>query len=108
MKPYPDSQYEKILESISRARIQLEATAVQHQCKVRLFVFVLNWFNQSIYLRQDDYQYIVNRLETDGNQQSLTGIDGVLFVTKMGQTFLFPNENGKCIDIAQATVPLAP
>jgi hypothetical protein len=59
---------------------------------------VLNWFDQSIYLGQKQYQQIVNRLERDGNQESLKGVDGILFITKMGQRFLFLNERAKVID----------
>jgi hypothetical protein len=93
-----DQLYEKILESISKARTQLEATAALEHCSVKIFACVINWFDQSIYLTQDDYQRIVNKLENNQEQQSLIGIDGVLFVTKMGQWFLFLTEHGKCID----------
>ena len=93
-----DQLYEKILENISKARKQLEATALEWQCSVKIFACVLNWFEQSIYLTQTDYQLIVNRLERDQEQESLNGIDGVLFVTKQGQRFLFLNEHGKIID----------
>ncbi len=93
-----DQLYEKILENISKARTQLDATARELQCRVKIFVCVVNWFEQSIYLSQDDYQGIVNRLEGDRDQESLKGVDGVLFITKMGQPFLFLNERGKCID----------
>ena len=95
---YEDQLYEKILESISKARIQLATTSQEMQCTVTMFVCVVNWFAQSIYLGQPDYQHIVNKLELDGEQESLKGIDAVLFVTKMGQRFLFLNEHGKCID----------
>jgi hypothetical protein len=59
---------------------------------------VVNWFAQSIYLGQDDFQYVVNKLEKDQEQESLVGVDGVWFVTKMGQQFLFLSERGKSID----------
>ena len=85
----------KILDSISKAREQLKATATRLHCKVKIFACVVNWFDQSMHLDQNDYQHIVNRLEHDG---SFKGVDGVLFVTKMGQRFLFLNEAGKCID----------
>jgi hypothetical protein len=95
---FAEQLYEKILESISKARTQLAATAAQFQCTVTIFVCVVNWFSQSIYLSNSDYQHIVDKLERDQEQASLAGIDGVLFVTKMGQQFLFLNERGKCID----------
>lgn len=90
--------YLKILENISKARVQLEASARKLQCTVKIFVCVVNWFDQSVYLGLDDYQGIVNKLERDQECESLKGIEGVLFVTKMGQSFLFLNERGKCID----------
>ena len=68
------------------------------QCEIAIFACVVNWFEQSIYLTQDDYQDVVNRLEQDQEQESLTDVDGVLFVTKLGQQFWFLNENGKRID----------
>ncbi len=95
---FEDQLYEKILENISKARAQLEASAAELQCIVKIFVCVVNWFEQSIYLNQNDYQHVVNRLERDQDQESLKGVDGVLFVTKMGQRFLFLNERGKCLD----------
>jgi hypothetical protein len=95
---FADQLYEKILENISRARAQLKSTASEMQCETAIFACVVNWFEQSIYLTQDDYQDVVNRLEQDQEQESLTGVDGVLFVTKLGQQFWFLNENGKRID----------
>jgi len=93
-----DQLYEKILESVSKAKTQLTATATEKQCGVTVFVCVVNWFSQSIYLNQDDYQHLVNRLEKDQDQASLVGIDSVLFVTKMGLEHWFLNERAKCID----------
>jgi len=90
--------YERVLGSLSKARCQLEASASVLQCTVTIFVSVVNWFDQSVYLNEENYQSIVNRLEKDRDQESLEGIDGVLFITKMGQDFLFLNERGKCID----------
>jgi hypothetical protein len=95
---FAEQLYEKILESVSKARKQLEATAAELQCTLKLFVCVVNWFAQSIYLGQDDFQYIVDKLEKNEDQESLKGIDGVWFVTKMGQQFLFLNERAKAID----------
>jgi hypothetical protein len=80
------------------ARKQLEATATDLRCSLTIFVCVVNWFAQSIYLGQDDFQYVVNKLEKDQEQGSLAGVDGVWFVTKMGQQFLFLGERGKSID----------
>jgi hypothetical protein len=95
---FADQLYEKILENICRARAQLKSTASEMQCEIAVFACVVNWFEQSIYLTQDDYQNVVNRLEQDQEQESLTGVDGVLFVIKLGQQFWFLNENGKRID----------
>ena len=87
--------YPKILESIPKARKQLNTTAAMLHCTVKIFACVVNWFDQSMHLNQNDYQHIVDRLEHDGFVQ---GVDGVLFVTKIGQQFLFLNEAGKCIE----------
>jgi hypothetical protein len=89
---FADQLYEKVLENVAKAVTQLEATATELQCSVKIFTCVVNWFEQSIYLGEDDYQGIVNRLERD--QKSLEGVDGVLFLTKFGQSFLFMNEAG--------------
>ena len=95
---FAEQLYEKILENLPKARKQLEATAVELRCSLKIFVCVVNWFAQSIYLGQDDFQYVVNKLEKDQEQESLVGVDGVWFVTKMGQQFLFLNERGKSLD----------
>ena len=93
-----DQLYEKILESIAKARTQLEASSSDMHCPVRVFACVVNWFAQSIHLSGSDYQCVVNRLERNRDQESLKGVDGVLFVTKAGQQFWFLNECGKCIE----------
>jgi hypothetical protein len=90
--------YEKMLETIPKARKQLETTAAELKCTLKIFVCMVNWFEQSIYLGEDSFQYVVNMLEKNGEQESLQGIDGVWFVTKMGQKHLFLNERGKSID----------
>jgi hypothetical protein len=103
---FEEQLYEKILESVPQAQKQLDASAQELGCTVKLFVCVVNWFEQSIYLGQDSFQHIVNRLERDETeglhgvevQESLKGIDGVWFVLKMGTQFLFLNERGKSID----------
>jgi len=63
-----------------------------------MLVCVVNWFSQSIYLGQSDYQSIINRLEKDREQESLNGIDSVLIITKMGEIFLFHNTKAMCLD----------
>ena len=90
--------YEKILESIPSAKQQLGATAAELHCAVKIYVCVVNWFPQSIHLALDDLQQIVDRLERDGDQESLKGIDGVWFIMGMGTRFLFLNEIGKSIE----------
>jgi hypothetical protein len=90
-----DQLYEKILENIGHASKQLESTAAKLGGAVRIFVCVSNWFDHGIYLSQEDYQYVVNRLEKDklkgeaNYMESLKGIDAVFFVTKFGQIFWF-------------------
>jgi hypothetical protein len=90
--------FEKIRESIAKAREQLKMSALELHCSAKIFACVVNWFDQSIYLTQEDYQLIVNRLERDGDQEFLGGIDAVWFVTKMGQDFPFQNEGSRLFD----------
>ena len=85
------------MESIAHAREQLQSTAAKLGA-VTMFVCVSNWFDQAIYLSQQDYQYVVNRLEKDKLEgqnnylESLKGIDAVFFVTKFGQVFWFVSD----------------
>jgi hypothetical protein len=94
---FVDQLYEKIQESIAHARKQLQSTAARLKC-VTMFVCVSNWFDQAIYLSQQDYQYVVNRLEKDKLEgednylESLRGIDAVFFVTKCGQVTWFVSD----------------
>jgi hypothetical protein len=90
--------YRKILDNISKVASQLAATAAQMHSTVRLFVCVLNWFDQSIYFNEGDFQGIVDKLERNEEQEYLTGIDGVWFLTSAGNHTLFLNERGKSID----------
>jgi hypothetical protein len=90
--------YEKIKENIGNARIQLAKSAELLKCRITIFVCVFNWIEQSVILLQKDYPDIVDLLEKHGVGESLTGIDGVLFITKMGEAFLFLNERAKCLD----------
>jgi hypothetical protein len=95
---FEEQLYEKILESVNRARKQLVATGAALQCDLTILVCVVNWFAQSIYLCEADYQKIVNKLERDQDQESLAGIDAVVLITSAGKSFCFLNERGKCID----------
>ena len=65
---------------------------------MKIFACVVNWFDQSIYLNQSDYQHILDRLESDPTLNTLVGVEGILFITKMGEHFLFLNEQGRLID----------
>jgi hypothetical protein len=94
---YADAVYEKMLESIGKARSQLDSTARKLGCSIRLFACVMNWPIHPVFLRQNNYHQIVKRLEHDGDQRSLDGIDGVLFVNSGGEKFVFLTEHGKCI-----------
>jgi hypothetical protein len=95
---FADQVYEKILENIAHARKQLAATAAKLGGAVKMFVCVSNWFDQAIYLTEQDYQYVVNRLEKDklegedNYQESLKGIDALFFATKFGQMFWFVSD----------------
>ena len=77
-----DQLLEKIMETLPGARKQVEATASRLRCTVKIVVYVMNWLKHSIILDQDSYQQIVNKLESNGQ---LPGLDGILFVTKMGE-----------------------
>jgi hypothetical protein len=90
--------YEKMLESISKARAQLDATAAELQCPVKIFACAVNWFDQSIFLSRDDYHHIVSRLERDRDEKRLKGVDGVLLVIESGERLWFLKDSGKCID----------
>ncbi|MFY9911515.1 MAG: hypothetical protein WAK56_16845 [Candidatus Sulfotelmatobacter sp.] len=95
---FADQLYEKIQENIAHARKQLQSTTAKLGGAVTMFVCVSNWFDQAIYLSQQDYQYVVNRLEKDALEgkdnylESLKGIDAVFFVTKFGQIFWFVSD----------------
>jgi hypothetical protein len=93
-----DQLYEKILENLPKAIKQLNATAADLRCEIRIFACVVNWSSQSMCMGLDDYQQIVTKLERNGDQESLVGIEGVLFVLMPGLKYLFLNEAGKCID----------
>jgi hypothetical protein len=73
---FGDQLYEKIKESIAKARKQLTASATNLNCDVTIYACVVNWFSQTIYLNQSDYQSIVNRLEEHGEEKSPEGVDG--------------------------------
>jgi|ERR1035437_178480 hypothetical protein len=61
--------YQKIFDNISKVASQLEVTAAQMRRTVKIFAGVVNWFDQSIYLNQDDYQGVVNKLEPNEEQE---------------------------------------
>ena len=112
---FADQLYEKIQENIAHARKQLQATAAKLGGAVTMFVCVSNWFDQAIYLSEQDYQYVVNRLEKDkldgedNYLESLKGIDAVFFVTKFGQVFWFVSDELKAsgfgVSIQQTALP---
>jgi len=89
-----DQLYKKIVDTLPHARKQLQATAKELHIPVKIFACVVNWFAQSICLTQGNYQRIVNKLERHQDCESLKGVEGVFFVTKMGQQHLFLNERG--------------
>jgi len=94
---FADQVHAKVMENIGHARKQLGATAAKLGCAT-MFVCVSSWFDQAIYLTEQDYQYIVDRLEKDKLEgednylESLKGIDAVFFATKFGQVFWFVND----------------
>ena len=64
---------------------------------MKIFVSVFNWIDQSVQLDESDFNKVANRLKESGDIVSVDNIDGVLFITKMGNDFLFLNEAGKVI-----------
>lgn len=95
---FADQLYTKMLESAFTAAAQLRESAMALECNVKILSYVVNWFAQSIYLGERDFQKIVNKLERDGGGGSLKDVDGVWLLTQSGQDFLFLNETGKRID----------
>jgi Holliday junction resolvase-like predicted endonuclease len=95
---FADQLYEKIRESIAKARKQLTASAAKLNCNFTVYTCVVNWFSQTIYLNQDDYQSVVNRLEEHGEEKSLEGVDGVWFILKNGNVHGFLIERAKVLD----------
>jgi hypothetical protein len=95
---FADQLYEKIREGIAKAREQLIASSLELNCELTIYTCVVNWFAQTIYLNQDDYQYIVDKLEEHGEEKSLSGVDGVWFILKNGDLKAFLNERAKVLD----------
>lgn len=90
--------YEKIFTFISEVRAQLNATALEMGCTLKVFVCVFNWLTHSIVLGTDAYQWVVNKLEKNEEHESLHGVDGVFFIDSAGSLFPFLNEDAKAID----------
>jgi Holliday junction resolvase len=96
--------YLKVTEFAQGASKQLAATAAREGCAVKILICIINWFEQSIYLTHQDYQQIVNKLESYkledyDEQRHLTGINGVWFQPRFGN-YIPPylDEIGKIID----------
>jgi hypothetical protein len=95
--------YDRVYTGIEGARKQLRTTATERQCDVKVFVCVLNWLSHSLCLYPNDYLRIYRWLKAD---RHLQGIDGVLFITKMGVTHWFPTDVGNCIDCSPVPVQI--
>jgi|CZKK01.1.fsa_nt_gi hypothetical protein len=65
--------------------------------RARVFVCVVNWLTHSVCLYQNDYLRIFRRLKLE---QQLDGIDRVLFLTKMGVPYWFPDDPAKCLEVS--------
>jgi len=95
---FADQVHAKIMENIAQARKQLAETAKKLQGALTMYVSVSSWFDQAIYLGEQDYQHIVDRLEKDRLEEkgefleSLNGVDVVFFTTKFGQIYWFPRD----------------
>lgn len=68
------------------------------KCDLTIYTCVVNWLPQTVFLDQDDYQNVVNRLEQHEDEQSLQGVDGVWFILKNGTLRAFLNERAKVLD----------
>lgn len=97
-KFFEQQLYDKVFDLIGTAKEQLMLSAAELKCDLRIVVFVVNWFSQSVYLAESDYFDIVKRLAKEQDHSQLTGIHGVLFVTSAGTQFLFLEEAAKSID----------
>jgi hypothetical protein len=92
-----DQLYEKIRESAENAARQLKASEDELLCSIKIFALVFNWFDQTIYLDESDLNRIANRLEESGDVHSIDVFDGIFFINKMGNDFLFLNKSGRTI-----------
>jgi Holliday junction resolvase len=90
--------YEKAREFATKAAAQLRISAKTLNCEITVLAYVVNWFEHTIYLTQAEYQQVVDKLELNGEEQSIKGIDGIWFIMKFGNDYLFWNQNGKRID----------
>jgi len=90
-----DQLYDKVFDLTAKAKKQLVASAAELKCDLQILVFVVNWFSQSIYLGESDYQMLVDRLEQEQEHTLLKGINGVLFVTSAGVQFFFIDEQAR-------------
>ncbi len=91
-----DQLYEKIRENIAKARNQLKTTARALQCKLTMFISVMNWEIHTMVLGDSDFQNVVEKLEREDHE--LDGIDIVLLITGAGLQHFFISEGGKCIN----------
>jgi hypothetical protein len=93
-----DKLFEKIKEGITSARDQLASSEKELQCDLTIYVCVVNWFEQTIYLNQSDFQQIVDKLEKNEEEESLQGVDGVWFILKSGHLQAFLNDEARVLD----------
>jgi hypothetical protein len=93
-----DQLYEKVRTFSTKAAAQLKQSAKTLKCEIKILAYVINWFDHTILLTQQDFQKIVDRLEEHGDVRSIDGIDGVWFIMRFGNEHLFLNGSGKRID----------
>ena len=84
-----DQLYEKIGESAEKAARQLRASEDELSCSIKILAPVFNSFDQTIYLDESDLNRIANRLQESGDVPSIDVFDGIFFINKMGNDFLF-------------------
>jgi Holliday junction resolvase len=94
-----DQLYEKVRTFATKAAAQLKESANVLKCEITILAYVVNWFDHTILLTQEDLQEIVDKLEEHGEVRSIDGIDGVWFIMRFGNDHLFLNDSGKRIDV---------
>ncbi|MDA2912477.1 hypothetical protein MYX77_00695 [Acidobacteriia bacterium AH_259_A11_L15] len=85
-----DQVGDKLKDILPSARRQLSKARVDYACPETILAVVVNWLEQSAVLQQEDYQEIVDKLESGTpNLNQLEGLDHIVFITYFGQAYPF-------------------